>query len=170
MFSLPSSGGSFQVPEGVPTGRGVRAGLPFPEVMSPWRHQLVGPSSCFVFGHRFTRVATEICLIPIHMNPTGLLLLWNAWCWRSQSASKSLWDNLSGFGKTPGVGYCCLLKFSLGESILEKKVMAIKRDGTLECAESAGVGSGELGAGTLFLSLIMFLQTFCLGLEPSQFS
>lgn len=130
--------------------KGGQSGASFPQVISPWRHQLVGPSSFFVFGHRFTRV----CLTPIHRNPTGTkswLLLWNAWCWRSQSAFKSLWDtSLLGFGKTPGVGSCCFLKFSVGQSILEKKVMAIKRDSTLECAEPVGVGEWGVGGKDTF--------------------
>lgn len=79
--------------------------------------------------------------------------------------SLKLWKDPIGLDLTSSHfwGYCCFLQFSLGESIPEKMVTVMKRNGAMECAESArGVEH--------FLCLIMFHQTFCLGLEPSQFS
>lgn len=149
-------------------------GILFLQVISPCRHWLVNPSLCFVFGHRSTQVATEICLTSIDVNPTGTVLTASVQClvleeWFSFQFTLRHWRDPIGFDSTSSHfwAYCCFLEFSL-VSILEsfysrKDGHHNRRDGAVECAESAGRWN------TLPLSHYVSPNIF-LGLEPSQFS
>lgn len=126
--SLPGEAFKFQIGFVKPTW--VKVGIPFLDVISLCSHRLVSPSSCSVFGHRSTQVATDICLISIHMNPLGTAFAAFAMLGIRGTIqllvtlvnSLRLWKDPIGSDSTSGHfrEYCCFLEFSL-VNLLQKR-------------------------------------------------
>lgn len=76
---LPGEASEFQ--RGFVQAKWVKIWILFLSLISPCRHQLVSPSSSFVFAHRSTQVAKVIGSSSTHMSPSILFLLFlcNTW-------------------------------------------------------------------------------------------
>lgn len=173
MFPLSFPRGSFHVPDRVCIGCQVKVGILFLDVISPCRHWLLSPSSCFVFGHWSTQLAIEICLVPVHINPIGtvfapfmqgLVLEAPFSFWVTLGHSLGFWNrpHWAGLSKQPFLGIFLLPRVKLGWIYSRNDGQSNRRGGTVECAVSRG---GE----ALFLCLILFPQIFRLGLVSLNF-